>query len=159
MQLLEYESDMDELSEDAALVMDTVLLIMRTIRSEMRRRRPSDLSVAQFRTLAFLNRYAGASLSDVADHVGLSLPSMSKLIDGLVARGYVVRKVSSADRRRVTLALTAAGRSTLQAVHQETQARLAELLATLSPIERAAVAQAMQALRPLFMSSRETHIT
>jgi hypothetical protein len=40
----------------------------------------------QFRTLAVIDRNANASLSDVTEHIGLTLPSMSKLVDGLVAR-------------------------------------------------------------------------
>jgi len=36
----------------------------------------------------------------VAEHVGLRLPSMSALIDGLVERGLVARRQSAVDRRR-----------------------------------------------------------
>ncbi len=136
-------------------VLEVVPLVMRAIRSEMRDHRTPDLSVPQFRTLAFLNRYEGASLSDVAEHIGLRLPSMSKLMDGLVARGLVTRQTHPVDRRRVTLALTARGRTTLQTALKATQACLAERLATLSTPERATVTQAMLILHPLFKSGRE----
>jgi DNA-binding MarR family transcriptional regulator len=134
--------------------MDAVLLGMRTIRSEMRGKRPEDVSVPQFRVLTFLRRREGASLSDVAEHVGLTLPSMSKAVDGLVKRGLVARETSSYDRRRVTLALTADGKEALQAATQATRARIAEMLDTLSPEEQATVVEAMQILRPLFASYR-----
>jgi DNA-binding MarR family transcriptional regulator len=141
--------------ETAAELLDVVPQVMRILRAQMRRHRTADLSVPEFRTLGFLNRHAGASLSDVADHIGLTLPSMSKLVDKLVERKLVTREFDTADRRRVTLALTGRGRAILQAARATTQAYLAEALSTLSPAERATVVQAMRVLRPLFISDRE----
>jgi len=142
--------------ECAREVLDVVPLIMRTIRAEMRRHRTPGLSVPHFRVLAFLNRNEGASLSEVAEYIGLTLPSMSTLIDGLVTRELVTRQTSPSDRRRVTLALTARGKSTLAAARRETQAQLAESLATLTATERATVVRAMQALCAVFTPSPES---
>jgi DNA-binding MarR family transcriptional regulator len=138
-------------AECACEVLDTMPLIMRTLRSEMRSHRTPDLTVPQFRTLMFLHRRSGASLSDVADHMGLTLPSMSKIVDGLVARNLVVRQTPPEDRRRVSLALTASGQVTLQSARTATQACLAEALKTLSEAQRTSIIDAMRALRPLFM--------
>jgi DNA-binding MarR family transcriptional regulator len=91
------------LDECARQVLETVPLVMRTVRAEMRRHRAADLSVPQFRTLTFLSRQAGASLSQVAEHIGLTLPSMSSLVEGLVERKLILRNTHSVDRRRVTL--------------------------------------------------------
>jgi DNA-binding MarR family transcriptional regulator len=102
----------------------------------------------------FLQRHEGPSLSDVAEHLGLTLPSMSKLVDGLVASGVVVRRPHPGDRRRVTLTLSEGGRSTLQAVREATQAHLASMLATLSADQRAVVVEAMQALQEVFAPDR-----
>ena len=141
--------------ECAKLVMEVAPLVMRAIRAEMRRHRTSDLSIPQFRTLAFLSHHEGASLSAVAEHIGLTLPSMSKMIDGLVARSLVKREMHPDDRRRVTLTLTAHGKSLFKSAHSATQACLAEQMATLSASDRATVAQAMRILRPLLASRRE----
>jgi DNA-binding MarR family transcriptional regulator len=138
------------LDKCARQVLETVPLVMRTVRAEMRRRRAADLSVPQFRTLNYLNHQAGASLSEVAEHIGLKLPSISVLVDGLVERQLVSRTPHATDRRRVTLTLTARGRSVLAAAHAATQAALAEKLTALSVQDRATVTQAMQALRPIF---------
>ena len=137
-------------AECAREVLDTMPLIMRTLRSEMRSHRTPDLTVPQFRTLMFLHRHTGASLSDVADHMGLTLPSMSKVVDGLVARGLVARQTPPEDRRRVSLTLTASGQVTLQSARTATQACLAEALKTLSEAQRTSIIDAMRALRPLF---------
>ena len=130
------------LDQCAREVLETVPLVMRTVRAEMRRHRTADLSVPQFRTLNFLNRQAGASLSQVAEHIGLTLPSVSLLVDGLVERKLILRNTSAADRRRITLTLTARGQSVLEAAHGATQAALAEKLAALSAKDRVIVAQA-----------------
>jgi len=131
-------------------MLEVVPLVMRTVRTKVRDCRTLNLSVPQFRALGFVHRNPGASLSDVAEHIGLTLPSMSKLIDGLVERKLVIRQSHSGDRRRMTLKLTARGRALLQSAHESTQASLAERLTTLSESERTTVVRAMRILHPLF---------
>jgi DNA-binding MarR family transcriptional regulator len=136
--------------ETARQVLEVVPLVMRTVRTEMRRHRAHDLSVPQFRALGFVQRRPGASLSDVAEHIGLTLPAMSKLIDGLVTRKLMTRRGHADDRRRVTLELTARGAALLQTSRESTHAALAERLSQLSESDRAAVVRAMHILLPLF---------
>jgi len=136
----------------ATTVLEVVPLVMRNIRREMRNNRGSDLSVPQFRSLAYLSNNEGTSLSDVAEHIGLSLPSASKLIDGLVNRKLVLRKPSEDDRRRIMLSLTQEGQTTLQSAVQATETYLTRVLAALPENECAEVLHAMQILRPLFAS-------
>ncbi len=138
--------------ECAREVLDVVPLVMRAIRAEMRSHRAPDLSVPQFRALLYLHRNPGASLSAVSDHLGLTPPSASKLVDGLVARGLLTRDTSPSDRRRLMLAVTPSGAAILKAASEATQARLAEALARLDEGSRAAVLEGMQALRALFGS-------
>jgi len=135
----------------AGEVLEAVPLIMQSIRVDMRRSRGPGISVPQFRVLTFLNRTNGASLSAVADRVGLSLPAMSRLINGLVERGLVRREESESDRRFVVLRLTTEGRDLVHTARAGAQSRLAETLDALSPTQRAQVAQAMVLLRSLFL--------
>lgn len=144
--------------ECACEVLEVVPLIMRAIRAQMRSCRTPDLSVPQFRALTFLHGRKGASLSDVAEHVGLTLPSMSKMIDGLVARRLVKRQAHPQDRRRVKLALTARGQTALEVAYGATRARLAERLAALPASQRITVARAMGILRPAFTTGREADV-
>lgn len=136
--------------ECAREVLDAVPLVMRAIRAEMRSHRSPDLSVPQFRALLYLQRHPGASLSALSDHLGLTPPSVSKLVDGLVGRGLVARQTSPTDRRRIMLMVTPSGGAILQAASQATQARLAETLARLDEDKRAVVMEGMRALRTLF---------
>ncbi len=136
--------------ECAREVLDVVPLVMRVIRAEMRSHRSPDLSVPQFRALLYLQRHPGASLTAVSDHLGLTPPSASKLVDGLVARGLVARQTSPTDRRRVMLVVTPSGAAMLQAASEATQTRLAEALAQLEEPARGVVVEGMRALRTLF---------
>ncbi len=136
-------------------ILDVVPVVMRTIRAEMRRHRTADLSVPQFRTLAFIDRQTDASLSDVAEHIGLTLPSMSKIVEGLVARKLVTRQTHATDRRRMMLALTARGQTALQTSREATRACLAEDLAGLTERQRETIGQAMEILRPVFTPQGE----
>jgi DNA-binding MarR family transcriptional regulator len=110
--------------------------------------------VPQFRSLLFLSRHENASLSEVAEHIGLTLPSMSRIVDILVDRGLTTRETHHGDRRRVTLALTARGRATLRSALKAAEAYLRELFRILPSTERATVVQAMRVLRPLFTQTR-----
>ncbi len=139
----------------ARQLLDVVPLIMCAIRREMRSHRSADISVPQFRTLAFLNEHEGASLSDAAEFIGLTLPSMSKLVDGLVTRSLVTRQTHPGDRRRMTLALTEAGQAFYQSARQATQDCLARRLALLSDSDRALVMHAMEALCLVFTPGDE----
>ncbi len=142
--------------ECARQILEAIPMVMRAIRHEMRSFRGSDLSVPKFRVLIFLNRHEGASLSEIAEHLGLTLPSTSKMIDGLVARNMVIRQMDPGDRRRVTLAPTALGRTAMQSALEATAARLAERLAALPASGRRTIIKTMQILESIFMSDQDT---
>jgi MarR family transcriptional regulator for hemolysin len=136
--------------ESARNLLEVVPNIMQGIRFEMRNRRLLDLTVPQFRTLAFVNRNEGSSLWEVANHVGLTPPSASKLVDGLIARGLMARKDDPDDRRRVRLNVTDRGLAILETVTQETLSYLADKLGDLDADKREAIDTAMEALRTVF---------
>jgi DNA-binding MarR family transcriptional regulator len=131
-------------------LLEVAPVVMHSIREAMRYYRAGDLSVAEFRTLLFIRRKPGASLSDVAEHLGLTLPSASKKIDGLVARKLVKRQGSQNDRRRINLTLTNNGEEILIKAREETQARLEERVAVLPEAELEQVIRAMKSLRSVF---------
>ncbi len=138
----------------AAQVLEVVPAAMSAIRREMRRNRCCDVSVPQLRTLAFLDRAPGASLSDAADQIGLTLPAMSRLVDGLVMRRLVTRVIPAGNRRRVNLALTPRGRATLENSLEATQEYLAGQFDDLPVEDRATVVQAMEILGQIFAGER-----
>jgi DNA-binding MarR family transcriptional regulator len=142
-----------ELEESARKLLEVAPVIMQDIRSQMRRRRSLDLTVPQFRALAFVNRNEGSSLWEVAHHMGLTAPSTSRLVDTLIARGLMVRKYHPADRRRVQLTVTDRGLAILEASVQGTVSYLADKLRGLDVDTRLVIDKAVEALRIVFASS------
>ena len=136
-------------------LMDTAPQIVQAIRIEMRRGRGSDISIPQFRTLRFIQRNPDAALSTLAEHLGLTLPSVSKLVDGLVKQKLITRKESTADRRRITLTLTPNGTAIVEAARAGARANLAKKLAGLSNNELETISLAMQLLRPIFINQSD----
>jgi DNA-binding MarR family transcriptional regulator len=136
--------------ECAREVLDGVPTVFRVIRAELRKHGAKEMSVPQYRTLAFVYRNEGASLSEVCDYIGLTLSTMSTLIDGLVARGFVNRRTDPEDRRCMILTLTEPGRIRLQSARAATMAYLEERLRQLPASDRATITLAMRMLRELF---------
>ena len=137
-------------AQAAKAVLRVVPRVMQALRAEMRACRTLPLSVPQFRALYFVARHPAASLSDVATHVGVALPSMSRLVEGLVARKLVARTGHAADRRRLVLQLTGRGQALVQAAHALTEASLAARMAALGAEELQLVVRAMELLQPMF---------
>jgi DNA-binding MarR family transcriptional regulator len=136
-------------------LMDTAPPILQSIRVEMRRGHGADISIPQFRTLTFIQCNADSSLSNLADHLGLTLPSVSKLVDGLVKQELVIRQESASDRRCLALVLTPAGESIVNSARASAQANLAKILGCLSDDQLGTIHQAMELLYPLFVSFKQ----
>jgi MarR family transcriptional regulator, negative regulator of the multidrug operon emrRAB len=61
--------------------------------------------------LVALDEFAGGgTIEDLSGVLGLTHSATVRLVDGLVADGYVARRRSAGDRRAVTLVLTGSGR-------------------------------------------------
>ncbi len=124
--------------------------MMGVLRRHLRAGPQLELRPGQFRMMLLLQMFGPASLSDVADRLGLTLPSASKLAEELGKIGFIARRTDLADRRRIVLSLTPSGGSALDAVQREAQRQLAELFEPLTAAERKFLACAVSVMRPLF---------
>ena len=105
---------------------------------------PLDLSLPQYRVLSLLGDGSSAS-SALAGRLAVSPPSVTAVVDGLVARGLVERHADAADRRRLTLVLTSDGARLLRAAELAVDARLGEVAEYLEdPSSAAAAIEALQ---------------
>lgn len=109
--------------------------LMQTLRVEMRAGRPPELTVPQFRALVFFQIHSGAALFEAAEHLGLGLPSASKVVESLVARALLTRTPNTQDRRRVVIALTAEGAQVLTTCRAAAVDVFTRRLSGLSPLE------------------------
>lgn len=96
-----------------------------------------DLSPSQYRLLIFLAE-APAAATSLADKLAVTRPSLTALVDGLAARGFVGREPDPDDRRRVTHEITANGRAAIDAADRAIQDRFAAWLSGLLPAEKVA---------------------
>jgi DNA-binding MarR family transcriptional regulator len=95
------------------------------------------LNLTQVKTLHLLTASADVNVKEVAGLLNMSLPAMSRSLDGLVQRGYVERLESDKDRRARLVRLLPAGRAVLEEIEQARVSALEDLMATLSDEERA----------------------
>ncbi len=119
-----------------------------------------ELTVPQLRVLVILTGLRGASLSEVADDLGVNPSNASRTCDQLVRRGLVDRAADPTDRRRLALTLAPDGRRLLQQVMERRRELLAvvvgamtpeaqgELLAAMSSFNAAAAATGQSAAWP-----------
>jgi DNA-binding MarR family transcriptional regulator len=94
------------------------------------------LSFTQVKTLHALRTAGDVNVKDVAGRLGMSLPAMSRALDGLVQRGFVERRESGLDRRAKLVRLLPAGREALDTIERTRVSVIEEFTATLSDEER-----------------------
>ncbi len=89
-----------------------------------------ELSVAQYRMLGLLDERAAVS-SDLAERLAVRPPTITAVVDGLVARGLVERRAVEGDRRRVAHVLTDEGYRVLVAADAAVDGRLRRITGSL----------------------------
>ena len=152
MQLLR-ETTISSVETCAAALLEGLPPVMWFIRRNMRQHRGA-LSVPQFRALVKVEREPSISVSAVAEHLASSLPTTSRMMTGLVDKGFLRRVDCARDRRQVSLAITARGRRVLAAARRQTQKMLAREIASFSADELSTITAAMRALGDRFASLR-----
>jgi len=93
--------------------------------------RPGGLTAAQYTALTVLERHADLSSAQLARNSFVTAQSMADMITALEGRGLIERHRDQADRRRLVVALTAAGRELLDLHRNEVAALETRMLAGL----------------------------
>jgi DNA-binding MarR family transcriptional regulator len=96
---------------------------------------PDGLSLAQYHLLEPLGSgpRTNRELSELA---GISAPTATRMVDGLLHRDFVTRIEDPIDRRAVVISLTDSGRAALTRKHREYAGRRRRLAAALEPDEQ-----------------------
>jgi DNA-binding MarR family transcriptional regulator len=104
-----------------------------------------DLSFTQLKALCALESDEREhSVKELAEALGVSLPAMSRAVDGLFERGFVDRREDRLDRRIKRVALTEAGRTVPRALNEARLSALQELMSSLEPDEAQALGTALE---------------
>ncbi len=102
------------------------------------------ISFSQLKCLGFLsNADAPLSLGALSDEIGLSLPAVSRAVDGLVQRGELKRQEDPTDRRSKLVTVSARGRGTYERVVAVRMAGVERFVKGLEPDEREALGAAV----------------
>lgn len=113
----------------------------------LRRLVPADsLSLTAASTLRRLEQSGPQRLSDLATGERVSQPAMTQLVSRLERDGLAHRCTDATDGRVVRVAITVTGRELLERRRSARAQRLADLLAGLTPADRAAIVAALPAL-------------
>ncbi len=119
--------------EVARLLTRVANLLMRDIHKHLRHAfREPKATMPQMRVLhmASLGR---PTLSDVAEALRVTRPTATRLVDGLVQRGWLIREPDPKDRRRIRLRTTPEGEAIRSQVQEVVLQAVAEKLKDLSP--------------------------
>lgn len=124
----------DPVERSAAAIVAVVPLLMREIRTQMRRAAPPGLTVPLFRSLIYARSQPGANLSALAAHLGVTLPTASVGVDRLVELGLMQPTAHAPGQpRRRALHLTPEGARVVQDAMAHTIAAFAARLHGLPP--------------------------
>ncbi len=114
-----------------------------------------ELTVPQYRLLSLLSE-GSVNASTLARRLVVSRPSVTALVDGLVARGMVERGTDPSDRRHVTHVVTERGEEILATADRAAAARLQDLATHLSLDDVPAARTGLAAWGRALDSYRET---
>lgn len=95
------------------------------------------LSIAEWRVMAVLGRFAPASANEVSERTAMDKVRVSRAVARLKRSGLIVAATDRADRRRSALRLSAPGKRIYRRIVPLALGLEAELIGALTPSERA----------------------
>ncbi len=105
-----------------------------------------DVTLTQYRSLVVLASRGPQGMASLADALGVTPPTASRLCDRLVRKGLVRRRADRSDRRQVRVALTDSGRSLVDVVTERRRHQIAALLQSVPEEARRSVVAGLQLL-------------
>jgi DNA-binding MarR family transcriptional regulator len=104
-----------------------------------------DLSFTQIKALCTMDIDSSEpSVKGLAEAMKVSLPAMSRAVDGLYERGFVDRYEDREDRRMKRICLTDAGRTVTSTLNEARLIGMQEFLTSLTDEESEALARALE---------------
>ncbi len=105
-----------------------------------------DVTLTQYRSLVVLASRGPQGIAALADALGVTPPTASRLCDRLVRKGLVRRRTDRNDRRQVRAGLTEAGRRLVDVVTERRRQEIANLLTAVPEDARRSVVAGLQLL-------------
>ena len=92
-----------------------------------------EVTMTQYRTLVILASRGPQRLSDLAQAVGVTPATASRMCDRLVRKRLILRRTRRDDRRNVRISLSAAGRAIVDAVTLTRRREISRIVTGISP--------------------------
>ena len=137
------ERDIPDLSSELRA---SVIRLARRLRAE---KADDGLTDGQTTVLGVLAVRGAQTLSQLSELERITLPSMNRTVNALVAAGYGDRHPSTDDRRKVLLALSANGTDIVRETRLRRDEWLCGRLETLTPAQRSSLSEAAAVLQGL----------
>jgi DNA-binding MarR family transcriptional regulator len=132
--------------ESADSVVDAVLSASRVLVAVAARSLSDiaeEVTLTQYRTLVVLASRGPQNLVGLAEAVGVTPATATRMCDRLVKKKLVVRQSEQDDRRQVRLALTKKGLKLVGAVTDRRRREIEAILSTIAPEEQTILVQAL----------------
>ena len=95
-----------------------------------------DITSSQIVILMLLHEEGHMTVGKIANHMSVSGPTVTGLVDRLVNNNYIARKRNPKDRRQVVVTLTKQGLSTVKLFQETVRKRWRQILGNLTQPER-----------------------
>ncbi len=105
-----------------------------------------EVTLPQYRALVVLAAMGPQRAVSLAEALGVTPPTATRMCDRLVRKGLVRRRGARGDRREVRVSLTAAGQALVEEVTRRRRAEIESMLAKIAPEDQAAMVELFGAL-------------
>lgn len=140
----------EELKTLDELLTSTFNSILRIEERSLNNRLTEGLSIAELHTICAVGLYETNPMKVIANRLGITVATLTVMINKLEKRGYVKRERGTQDRRQVLVALTTKGRKAMR-VHNAFHRKMVEsALADLTPEEELVFVRSVTKIKDFF---------
>ncbi len=133
-------------SQHVEVVIDAVLSASRVLVAVAARSLADiaeDVTLTQYRTMIVLASRGPQNLASLAESVGVTPATATRMCDRLVKKDLVTRNAQSDDRRHVTLALSKKGAALVAMVTKRRRREIEKIVNAIAPKEQIVLVQAL----------------
>ncbi|HPO54369.1 MAG TPA: MarR family transcriptional regulator [Ignavibacteriaceae bacterium] len=113
---------------------------------EERMARYHNLTIAELKCIRQIQRNENINNKEIAERMHLSSSRLTRIMDGLVEKGFILREIDKIDRRNMKLSLSDEGVKLLERINATYLSVHKEILKKLEPQLQADVIKAMSSL-------------
>ncbi|GGO87463.1 MarR family winged helix-turn-helix transcriptional regulator [Wenjunlia tyrosinilytica] len=134
-------------ADEAARAVGSVVELLEVLWERGRDVDSKPVSASQLRAMFVLEDKEGINLRALAEALGSTPPSVSRLCDRLQAVGYIERAPSASSRRELELRLNDRGRTFLRDLRRRRETELRSVIAAMPSNRRAALVEGLESFR------------